>query len=100
MENLINSLVNSVSDFNWFIAAGVMLAYFVIDAMYAYYTLSVARLNALAAANIGALMYFLVALGVLSYVENYLYILPIAIGSWFGTFYIIKKEKANKKHGK
>ena len=91
-----NSLASSISDFNWFIALGVMLAYFVVDAMYAYYTLSVSRLNALASANTGALMHFLLALGVLSYVGNYLYIVPIAVGSWFGTFYIIKKEKNAK----
>lgn len=79
-------------NFNWLVALGVMFAYFIVDAMYAYYTLSVARLNAFASANTGAIMHFLLALGVLSYVENFLYIIPIAIGSWLGTYYVVNKE--------
>ncbi|MBP6881435.1 MAG: hypothetical protein KBC35_02310 [Candidatus Pacebacteria bacterium] len=77
-----------------------MIAYFVVDAMYAHYTLSVAELKAVSAATTGALMHFLIALGVLSYVQNYLYIVPIAIGSWFGTYYIIsiRKKKDHEKY--
>lgn len=70
-----------------------MVAYFVVDAMYAHYTFSIAELRALSAANTGALMHFLLALGVLSYVQNYLYIIPITIGSWFGTYVIVKRER-------
>ncbi len=92
MENLINLTKEAFIDFNWVIALGVTIAYFIVDAMYAYYTLSVARLKALSSANTGALMHFLLALGVLSYVENFLYIIPIAIGSWLGTFYMVNKE--------
>ncbi len=97
MENLVNIFTNSVTSFNWLIASGVLIAYFIVDAMYAYYTLSVSRLNAFSSATTGSLMHFLLALGVLSYVENFLYIIPIAIGSWLGTFYIINKEKNKLK---
>jgi len=93
MENLTALFVEAISSFSILIALGVTIAYFIVDAMYAYYTLSVARLNPLASANTGALMHFLLALGVLSYVQNFLYIFPIAIGSWLGTFYIVSKEK-------
>lgn len=97
MGNLINLINEAFVNFNWLIALGVMVAYFVIDAMYAHYTLSVARLNAFASANTGALMHFLLAFGVLSYVENFLYIFPIAIGSWLGTFYIIMSKQGKNK---
>lgn len=92
MEILLTSLVKAILNFNWLIGLGVLVAYFIVDAMYAFYTLSVARLNALASANTGALMHFLLALGVLSYVKNFLYIIPITIGSWLGTFYMVNKE--------
>ena len=75
-------------------AVGVLVSYFIVDAMYAHYTLAVTELKALSAANTGALMHFLLAVGVLSYVQNYLYIFPIAIGSWSGTYFIIfRKQK-------
>ncbi len=93
METVVTSLAQAYESFSWTIAIGVMVTYFVADALYAYYTLSVAEHRALRAANTGALLHFLLALGVLSYVENYLYIAPIAIGSWLGTYVLIKYEK-------
>jgi hypothetical protein len=97
MEFTLLGLQESVQSFNLLVALGVMLAYFIVDAMYAHYTLSVAELKAISAANTGALMHFLLALGVLSYVQNYLYIIPIAIGSWFGTYVIVNMEKGKRE---
>lgn len=93
MDIILNYLSESVLSFNWLLALGVCIAYFIVDAMYAYYTLAVTQRRAISAATTGALMHFLLALGVLSYVQNYLYIIPIAIGSWLGTFYIVSKDK-------
>ncbi len=93
MEFSTEGFYQSIEAFNFLVAAGVMVAYFVVDAMYAHYTLSVAELKAIPAANTGSLMHFLLALGVLSYVQNYLYIIPIAIGSWFGTHMIVSRKK-------
>jgi hypothetical protein len=98
MEMVLNNIQASLQTFSVLLALGVMLAYFIVDAMYAHYTLSVTELKAASAANTGALMHFLLALGVLSYVENYLYIIPIAIGSWGGTYYIVSKRKAAKEY--
>lgn len=97
MEFSPEGFYQSLESFNFLVALVVLIAYFIVDAMYAYYTLSVAELKAVSAANTGALMHFLLALGVLSYVQNYLYIIPIAIGSWFGTYMIIEKEKKNRE---
>lgn len=93
MENVVASLVNSYDYFSWTVALGVMFAYLIVDAMYAYYTIAITKRRALAAANTGAFMHFLLALGVLSYVQNYLYIIPIAMGSWIGTYLIMKREQ-------
>lgn len=70
----------------------VFCAYLVIDAMYAYYTLSVIRKRPATSATIGALMHFLMAFGVLNYVQNYLYVVPLALGSWVGTYIVVKYD--------
>ena len=79
--------------FNIPIAVGIFVAYIIVDGMYAYYTFEVTKRNPFSAATTGALMHFLLALGVLSYVHNFLYIFPLALGSWIGTFIVVKKEK-------
>lgn len=79
--------------FNIYTAIMVFLAYIVVDGMYAYYTLAVAEKKPLQASTVGALMHFLIAFGVLSYVQNYLYIIPLALGSWIGTYLVVSRYK-------
>ena len=80
-------------EFNYLIAIGVFVAYALVDGLFAYYTIAVVKRNAVRAATTGAVMYFLLALGVLSYVNNYWYIIPLALGSWLGTFLAVKYIK-------
>ncbi len=70
-----------------------MVAYILVDGLYAYYTLSVTRLRPLAAATTGFLMHFILAFGVLNYVNNFLYIIPLAFGSFLGTYIIVHRER-------
>jgi hypothetical protein len=86
------TLITHWQSFDWSIAALVLAVYILIDGMYAYYTLAVADKNALRSANTGALMHFLIAFGVISYVQNYLYILPLALDSWIGTYLVVVRE--------
>lgn len=83
-------------NFNLKTAVFIFLAYVAVDAMYAYYTLQVTKQKPYAAATTGALMHFLLAVGVLAYVQNYLYLIPLALGSWVGTFLVVKKEQNSK----
>ena len=78
--------------FDFVIATTVFLAYLFVDAMYAYYTIVVIKKRPLAAASVGALMHFLIAFGVLTYVQNYLYILPLALGSFAGTYLVVRYD--------
>ncbi len=78
--------------FDWPTAVLVFLAYVLIDGMYAFYTMAVTNKKAVSAATVGSLMHFLIALGVLSYVENYLYLLPLAAGSWLGTYLVVRAQ--------
>jgi hypothetical protein len=84
-----------MQNFNIGLAVIIFIAYAVVDAAYAYYTLSVTRLKPYTAASVGAGMHFILAFGVINYVHNYFYIIPLALGSWVGTFLLVKREKSN-----
>ena len=84
-------------NFDFMIALIVFTAYLLVDAMYAYYTLSVTKKKPFISASIAALMHFLIAFGVLNYVQNYLYVIPIALGSWIGTYLVVKYELKSSK---
>lgn len=86
------SLLKHWNEFNFLIALAILVTYVFVDGMYAYYTISIVNKKPIISATTGALMHFLIAFGVLNYVENYLYIIPIAIGSWIGTYFIVKRE--------
>jgi uncharacterized membrane protein YfcA len=80
-------------NFNFNIAIIIFIAYVLVDGMYAYYTIQVTKKKPISAATIGALMHFLLAFGVLNYVQNFLYLIPLALGSWIGTYLVVRKEQ-------
>lgn len=82
----------SLQDFSFLTALLLVGAYIVIDGLYAYYTIQIAKRKALNAASTSAVMHFLLAIGVLNYVHNFLYIIPLAIGSWIGTYIVVKSH--------
>lgn len=79
---------------NWFVMAGLFIGYVVVDGMYAYYTLAVVRRQALAAASTSLLMHFILAAGVFSYTQNFTYVIPLAFGSFVGTYLVIRFVKS------
>jgi hypothetical protein len=93
IESVCQVLFSKWLDLNWSMAIVLVLGYVFIDGLYAYYTLSIARRSPIASANSGALIHLMLAVGVLSYVENFLYIIPIAFGSWIGTYLVVKYTK-------
>ena len=95
MEAVLSSLQENFNSFNFLYALGIATAYFIADSFYAYYTLFVVQYRAVMAATTGALIHFLLAFGVLSYTQNYLYVIPIVIGSWIGTYVVVKSSKTS-----
>ena len=79
-------------DFDLGIAAIVFFAYIFTDGIYAFYSMSVNRQRPFAAATSSSLIHLLLAFGVLSYVQNILYIIPIALGSWVGTYLVVRRD--------
>lgn len=64
--------------------------YIIIDGLYAHYTIQISKRRPVAAATTSGLMHLLMAVGVLNYVNNFLYVIPLAIGSWIGTYIVVK----------
>ena len=95
-----NNIIISWENFSFSYAAIIFIFYIIVDSLYAYYTLSVTGLKPFRAATSSFIMHFIIAFGVISYVGNYLYIVPLAFGSWIGTYVTVKIEKGrieNKK---
>jgi hypothetical protein len=82
--------------FSWLHAFGVFVGYFVLDILWAWYMLAVTERRAAASANVCGAIYVLSALGVMSYAGNWLYLLPLALGSWSGTYLIVSHERRKK----
>lgn len=80
----------SLEGFNILTALILIGVYIVIDGLYAHYTIQISKRRPVAAATTSGLMHFLMAVGVLNYVNNFLYIIPLAIGSWIGTFLVVR----------
>lgn len=75
---------------NWLLAGGLFIGYIVVDGLYAYYTLAVVKRRALAAASTSLFMHFILAAGVFSYTKNFAYVIPLALGSFVGTYLVTK----------
>jgi hypothetical protein len=71
----------------------VFLATLVTDALWALYMIKVTEKNPLLAASYGSLIHILSAFTVISYTKNYLYLIPLVIGSFIGTYLIVLRSK-------
>ena len=74
------------------IAVAVFACAAILDALWASYTLAVTARRPANAANYAALLLVLGAVGVIVYTDDPWYLLPIAAGSWAGT-YLTTKER-------
>ncbi len=81
------------SDINWLIVLGLFFGYALVDGMYAYYTIAVIKKQALAAASISFVMHFILAAGVFAYTKQFMYVIPLALGSFVGTYFVTRFQK-------
>ncbi len=77
-------------DFSWYTAGLVFVVYVVFDILYALYVLCVSRRQSLAAAGISSVLYSLGAFGVMNYLHNAWYLIPLACGAFLGTYIAVK----------
>lgn len=71
------------------IALGVVIATATTDAAYVMFTASVIAKRRMPAANWSAIWYMLSSFAVISYTQNWVYVLFAAAGSWLGAYLTI-----------
>ena len=72
------------------VALGVVLATAATDAVYVMFTASVAARRAGLAATWSSLWYLLSSFAVISYTNDWIYVVFAAAGSWIGAFLTVK----------
>lgn len=82
-----------MNEFSYITAISIFFVYTVIDCLYAAYIISVNRGQAVLASTCTAIIYSLLAFGVLSYSKNTWYLIPLASGAFLGTFITVKFRK-------
>ena len=75
-----------VATVNPLVAAGVVTATAATDAVYVMFTSAVAARRRVPAATWSSIWYLLSSYAVISYTENWVYVVFAAIGSWLGAF--------------
>jgi hypothetical protein len=67
-------------------AAGVVLATAATDAVYVMFSASVAARRRISAANWSSAWYLLSSFAIISYTQNWVYVVFAAAGSWIGAY--------------
>jgi hypothetical protein len=79
-----------VSDFDPLQALTVFVVYVLFDILYAVYVMCVTRKLPVSASAVSAVLYSLGAYGVMTYLSNPLYLIPLAAGAFLGTYVAVK----------
>jgi hypothetical protein len=77
-------------------AIGLFFASFALDAVFALYTFAVVKHKATQAGFWSLLTYLLMAVGILNFVNNRWYIVPLALGAFGGAYAVVKRESLKK----
>ncbi len=83
-------------EFNWLAAIGLFIAATLLDAVFAMYTVAVINTRPLKAASLSFFTYTLEAVGVVNYVHNKWYLVPLALGAFSGSYAVVKWEAIKK----
>jgi uncharacterized membrane protein YhaH (DUF805 family) len=76
----------SLTQLDPLVAAGVLAATAATDAVYVMFTAAVAERRRIRAASWSSLWYLLSSFAVISYTNNWIYVVFAALGSWLGAY--------------
>lgn len=79
-----------MQDFNLLYAAGLFTVYFTIDLLYAKYVMFISSGNSVWSANTSVGLTGLGFLGYYEFMKQPLYVIPILLGVWLGTYLTVK----------
>ena len=86
--------------FNWLGAVGLFFASFGLEAIFALYTFAVTKHKALQASTWSLISYGLLAVGILNFINNRWYVIPLALGAFCGTYAVVTWESQKKAKNK
>lgn len=87
------SLSEAAQSFNWFVAGGLFLLYMIVEWLDSGLTLLITRHESVRSANTTFILYIILGVEVLAFVNNYLYVIPTALGAWLGVYLLVEHEK-------
>lgn len=90
------TLSEAFANFNFLYALGLLLFYFVIEALDSSLTFSLTQHKSLRSALVTFILYFTLAIEVVAIISNYLYIIPVALGAALGSFVVVEYEKKKR----
>jgi hypothetical protein len=82
-----------MTDFSPLTAALVFATYVAVDVLYAAYILAVGERRPVLAAALSAVIYGLLAYGIVTYSTNILYLVPLAAGAFTGTYVTVRWQR-------
>jgi hypothetical protein len=82
-----------VSTFNIQIAIIIFVTYFILDMFYAYYILCIESRKNLMSSFMAGIITSLSAFGIVSFSKNMLYIIPLFLGAFAGTYFTMKLKE-------
>lgn len=81
---------------NLLFAVGLLLFYFVVEALDSSLTFSLTQHKSLRSAIVTFILYVTVAVEIIAIISNYLYIIPVALGAALGSFVVVEYEKKKR----
>jgi hypothetical protein len=68
----------------------LFIVYFIFDILSTLYLKAVSELKAAKASNLSTILYLMSVYGTIEYINNFVYIIPIAVGGYLGSYITIK----------
>jgi len=87
----------TTAHFSPLLAFGLFVVASLVDAVFAMYTVSVVKTQAFRAGALSLFTYVLEAFAVVSYIDNKVYLAPLALGAFVGSYGVVKWEDNKKK---
>lgn len=83
----------AMAAFNWFVAIGLFFLYMIVEWLDSGLTLMITRHESKKSATTTLVLYLILGVEVVALVQNYLYIIPTALGAFIGVYLLIEHEK-------